>query len=156
MRHELNRETIFHHLFWFWARHKRSEKRWAFLTCPSCLSVITSSSTRDYVVTLPDGSRETRRYQWRETISFNGCYHSETLRDMKPTQMLSVDHIFAIYDPAQRLIRFALTSKIGDINGEKTFSFSCLWFELTSFLRNNVLTERLFLPDRLFVAIVKW
>lgn len=63
---------------------------------------------------------------------------------MKPTQMLSVDHIFAIYDPAQQLIRFALTSKIGDINGEKTYSFSCLWFELTSFLRNNVLTEIIF------------
>ncbi|XP_039890326.1 nidogen-1 [Simochromis diagramma] len=89
-------------------------------------NLITSSSTRDYVVTLPDGSRETRRYQWRETISFNGCYHSETLRDMKPTQMLSVDHIFAIYDPAQRLIRFALTSKIGDINGGQPEQNPCL------------------------------
>uniref|UniRef100_A0AAX7THR8 Nidogen 1a n=1 Tax=Astatotilapia calliptera TaxID=8154 RepID=A0AAX7THR8_ASTCA len=89
-------------------------------------NLITSSSTRDYVVTLQDGSRETRRYQWRETISFNGCYHSETLRDMKPTQMLSVDHIFAIYDPAQRLIRFALTSKIGDINGGQPEQNPCL------------------------------
>uniref|UniRef100_A0A669DFL5 Nidogen 1 n=1 Tax=Oreochromis niloticus TaxID=8128 RepID=A0A669DFL5_ORENI len=89
-------------------------------------NLITSSSTRDYVVTLPDGSRETRRYQWRETISFNGCYHSETLRDMKPTQMLSMDHIFAIYDPGQRLIRFALTSKIGDINGGQPEENPCL------------------------------
>uniref|UniRef100_A0A3Q0RB25 Nidogen 1 n=1 Tax=Amphilophus citrinellus TaxID=61819 RepID=A0A3Q0RB25_AMPCI len=80
-------------------------------------NLITSSSTRDYVVSFPDGSTETRTFQWRQTISFNGCQHGETLRDMKATQMLSVDQIFVTYNPDQQLIRFALTSKIGDING---------------------------------------
>lgn len=59
-------------------------------------------------------------------MSFKGCQHGESLRDMKATQMLSVDQIFVTYNPDQQLIRFALTSKIGDINGEKSFSFPVL------------------------------
>ncbi|XP_037638608.1 nidogen-1 [Sebastes umbrosus] len=80
-------------------------------------NLITSSSTRDYVVSLPDGSTETRTYQWRQTISFQSCQHGESLRDMKPTQMLSVDQVFVMYDANNELIRFAMSNKIGDING---------------------------------------
>ncbi|KAM9847427.1 nidogen-1 [Aulostomus maculatus] len=79
--------------------------------------LITSSSTRDYVVNLPDGSSETRTYQWRQTISFQGCQHDESLRDMKPTQMLNVDQVFVMFDANNELIRFAMSNKIGDING---------------------------------------
>ncbi|XP_068183596.1 nidogen-1 [Antennarius striatus] len=80
-------------------------------------NLITSSSTRDYVVNFPDGSTETRTYQWRQTISFQSCQHGESLRDMKPTQMLSVDQVFVMYDANNELIRFAMSNKIGDING---------------------------------------
>ncbi|KAM9344791.1 nidogen-1 [Symphorus nematophorus] len=80
-------------------------------------NLITSSSTRDYVVSLPDGSTDTRTYQWRQTITFQSCQHGEALRDMKPTQMLSVDQVFVMYDPNNELIRFAMSNKIGDING---------------------------------------
>ncbi|XP_077351724.1 nidogen-1 [Festucalex cinctus] len=81
-------------------------------------NLITSSSTRKYVVNLPDGSKdETRTYQWRQTISFQGCQHDESARDMRPTQMLNVDQIFVMYDSKNELIRFAMSNKIGDING---------------------------------------
>ncbi|XP_029962713.1 nidogen-1 [Salarias fasciatus] len=80
-------------------------------------NLITSSSTREYIVNSPDGSTETRTYQWRQTITFQSCQHSEALRDMKPTQMLRVDQVFVMYDANNELIRFAMTNKIGDING---------------------------------------
>ncbi|XP_041645126.1 nidogen-1 [Cheilinus undulatus] len=80
-------------------------------------NLITSSSTREYVVSLPDGSTETRTYQWRQTITFQSCQHGEALRDMKPTQMLSVDQVFVMYDANNELIRFAMSNRIGDVNG---------------------------------------
>uniref|UniRef100_A0A8C2WHH2 Nidogen 1 n=1 Tax=Cyclopterus lumpus TaxID=8103 RepID=A0A8C2WHH2_CYCLU len=85
-------------------------------------NLITSSSTRVYEVSLPDGSTATRTYQWRQTITFQSCQHGESLRDMKPTQMLSVDQVFVLYNPNNALIRFAMSNKIGDINGRKVLS----------------------------------
>ena len=82
--------------------------------------VISSSSTRDYVVTLPEGTSETRTYQWRQTISFQSCQHDESLRSMKPTQMLNVDQIFVMYDSTNMLMRYAMSNKIADVNGEVT------------------------------------
>ncbi|XP_047459404.1 nidogen-1 [Mugil cephalus] len=80
-------------------------------------NLITSSSTREYSVTLPDGSTETRKYQWRQTISFQSCQHGDALRDMKSTEMLSVDQVMVLYEARHQLIRFAMTNKVGDING---------------------------------------
>uniref|UniRef100_A0A8D3BTP1 Nidogen 1 n=1 Tax=Scophthalmus maximus TaxID=52904 RepID=A0A8D3BTP1_SCOMX len=80
-------------------------------------NLITSSSTRDYVVSLPDGSTDTRTHQWRQTISFTSCQHDVSARDTKPTQMLSVDQVFVMYDANNELIRFAMSNKIGDVNG---------------------------------------
>ncbi|CAL8367216.1 unnamed protein product [Gadus morhua 'NCC'] len=80
-------------------------------------NLISSSSTRDYVVTLPEGTSETRTYQWRQTISFQSCQHDESLRSMKPTQMLNVDQIFVMYDSTNMLMRYAMSNKIADVNG---------------------------------------
>ncbi|XP_029306242.1 nidogen-1 isoform X2 [Cottoperca gobio] len=88
-------------------------------------NLITSSSTRDYVVSLPDGSTDTRTYQWRQTITFQSCQYGESLSDMKPTQMLSVDQVFVLYDANNELIRFAMSNKIGDINGGKPEENPC-------------------------------
>lgn len=79
-------------------------------------NLITSSSTRDYKLTLPDGSTQTRTYQWRQTITFQSCQHGDALRDMRATQMLNVDQVFVMYD-ANDIIRFAMTNKVGDVNG---------------------------------------
>ncbi|XP_061600781.1 nidogen-1 isoform X2 [Cololabis saira] len=80
-------------------------------------NLITSSSTREFKVTLPDGSTETRTYQWRETITFQSCQHSEPLKDVKPSQLLRVEQVFVLYDSNNKLIRFAMSNKIGDVNG---------------------------------------
>ncbi|CAL8258177.1 unnamed protein product [Lota lota] len=80
-------------------------------------NLISSSSTRDYVVSVPEGPSETRTFQWRQTISFQSCQHGESSRDVKPTQMLNVDQIFVMYDSSNHLIRYAMSNKIGDVNG---------------------------------------
>ncbi|TNM99901.1 hypothetical protein fugu_012934 [Takifugu bimaculatus] len=79
-------------------------------------NLITSSSSRDYVVNSPDGSTETRTYQWRQTITFQSCQHGDSWGDVKPTQLLSVDNVLAMYDPNE-VMRFTMTNKIGDVNG---------------------------------------
>ncbi|KAM4591603.1 nidogen-1 [Odontesthes bonariensis] len=80
-------------------------------------NLITSSSTRNYIVNMPDGSTESRTYQWRQTITFQSCQYGDSLRDVKPSQMLNVDQVFAMYDANNELMRFAMSNKIGDISG---------------------------------------
>lgn len=40
---------------------------------------------------------------------------------MRATQMLNVDQVFVMYD-TNDIIRFAMTNKVGDVNGEVAFS----------------------------------
>uniref|UniRef100_A0A674E4D4 Nidogen 1 n=1 Tax=Salmo trutta TaxID=8032 RepID=A0A674E4D4_SALTR len=77
--------------------------------------VITSSSNRDYTVSLPDGSVQTKTYQWRQTITYQSCPNDEEVRAVQSTQQLSVDQIFVMYDSGNQLIRYAMSNKIGSI-----------------------------------------
>ena len=81
-------------------------------------SVITSSSNRDYTVSLPDGSVQTKAYQWRQTITYQSCPNDEEVRAVQSTQQLSVDQIFVMYDSGNQLIRYAMSNKIGSIHSE--------------------------------------
>lgn len=74
------------------------------------------------MVNSPDGSTETRTYQWRQTITFQSCQHGDPWRDVKPTQLLSVDNVLALYD-SNEVMRFTMTNKIGDVNGEVVVVF---------------------------------
>ncbi|KAG7217936.1 hypothetical protein INR49_010312, partial [Caranx melampygus] len=76
-------------------------------------NLITSSSNRDYTITSPDGTVETRSYQWRQTITFQSCPHDEATRVAPSTQQLSVDQIFVMFDSDNLLIRYAMSNKIG-------------------------------------------
>ncbi|KAL0983660.1 hypothetical protein UPYG_G00130910 [Umbra pygmaea] len=80
-------------------------------------NLITSSSTRDYTVSLPDGSLVTRMFQWRQSVTFQSCPHDDASRAVLPTQMLNVDQVFVMYDSDNELIRYAMSNKIGDVNG---------------------------------------
>lgn len=91
-----------------------------WLTLVSCPAVITSSSTRDYVVSQSGVTSETKTYQWRQSITFQSCAHDETSSTSLPSQMLRVEQIFVMYDVPNQLIRYAMTNKIGDVNGEVT------------------------------------
>lgn len=80
--------------------------------------MITSSSNREYTIVSPDGSAQTRSYQWRQTIAFDSCPHDEAIGAAPPTQQLSVDQIFVMFDDANLLIRYAMSNKIGSIHSE--------------------------------------
>lgn len=79
-------------------------------------SVITSSSTREYTLSFSDGSVTTHNYLWRQRITFQSCPHAESVRSVQPSQQLSVDQVFVMYDSANQLIRYAMTNKIGPIS----------------------------------------
>ncbi|XP_041641375.1 nidogen-1-like [Cheilinus undulatus] len=79
-------------------------------------NLITSSSNRDYTITSPDGSAQTRSYQWRQTITFQSCQHDEASRAAPSTQQLSVDQIFVMFDSDNDLIRYAMSNKIGSVH----------------------------------------
>ncbi|XP_076880934.1 nidogen-1 [Brachyhypopomus gauderio] len=80
-------------------------------------NLITSSSTREYTVSLVDGSVHTRSYLWRQSISFQGCPHDDTGLSVPSSQQLSVDQVFVMYDDTNQLIRYAMSNKIGSISG---------------------------------------
>lgn len=82
-----------------------------------CLPVITSSSTREYVVSLKDGTTQNKKYQWRETITYQSCAHDESARKVPSTQMLRVEHVLVMYDTTHQLMRYAMSNKIGDMSG---------------------------------------
>ncbi|XP_051503782.1 nidogen-1 isoform X1 [Myxocyprinus asiaticus] len=88
-------------------------------------NLITSSSVREYVISLSDGTTQTRNYKFRETISFEGCQHDEAVRAEPSTQMLSVDQVFVMYDMNAQLLRYAMSNKIGDINGGEAEENAC-------------------------------
>ncbi|XP_016120097.1 nidogen-1-like [Sinocyclocheilus grahami] len=87
--------------------------------------LITASSTREYVISLQDGSTQSQSYKFKETITFQGCQHDEAVRAVPSTQMLSVDQVFVMYDMGEQLLRYAMTNKIGDINGGQTEENAC-------------------------------
>lgn len=82
--------------------------------------MITSSSNREYTITSPEGTIETRSYQWRQTITFESCAHEDADRGAPATQQLSVDQIFVMFDADNDLIRFAMSNKIGSVHSEST------------------------------------
>ncbi|XP_051529265.1 nidogen-1-like [Myxocyprinus asiaticus] len=79
-------------------------------------NLITSSSRRDYTINMPDGSTHTRSYLWTQNIKFQSCPHEEVMRSVPPSQQLSIDQIFVMYDSNNQLIRYAMSNKIGSIH----------------------------------------
>uniref|UniRef100_A0A673G3M9 Nidogen-1-like n=1 Tax=Sinocyclocheilus rhinocerous TaxID=307959 RepID=A0A673G3M9_9TELE len=79
-------------------------------------NLITSSSRRDYIVSMPDGSVRTHSFLWTQNIKFQSCPHEEVLSAVPASQQLSVDQIFVMYDSSNQLIRFAMSNKIGSIH----------------------------------------
>ncbi|XP_016359718.1 nidogen-1-like [Sinocyclocheilus anshuiensis] len=79
-------------------------------------NLITSSSRRDYIVSMPDGSVRTLSFLWTQNIKFQSCPHEEVLSAVPVSQQLSVDQIFVMYDSSNQLIRFAMSNKIGSIH----------------------------------------
>ncbi|XP_066550833.1 nidogen-2 isoform X1 [Amia ocellicauda] len=74
-------------------------------------SVVTSSSEHQYKVLSMDRGSESFSYQLRQNISYRDCRHGP--RNTQDTQRLSVERVFVIYIKEERILRYAVTNKIG-------------------------------------------
>uniref|UniRef100_H3CGM1 Nidogen 1 n=1 Tax=Tetraodon nigroviridis TaxID=99883 RepID=H3CGM1_TETNG len=80
-------------------------------------SLISSSSSRGFTITHPDGTVQNRTCQWHQNIVFESCPHDDHAHVAPPTQQLSVDQIFVMFDPENELIRFAMSTRTGPVQG---------------------------------------
>ncbi|XP_063040721.1 nidogen-2 isoform X2 [Engraulis encrasicolus] len=76
-------------------------------------SVITSTSVREFTVVSAESGAETFSFQLRQNITHPQCQHGP--RSGPETQELSVERIFAMYIKEERILRYAITNKIGPI-----------------------------------------
>ncbi|KAM8953515.1 nidogen-1 [Pelodytes ibericus] len=79
-------------------------------------SVITSISTREYTVQVPEGLSETFTYQWKQTITFQECSHDTSAPAIPAIQQLSVDRVFVLYNTNEQILRYASSNSIGMIS----------------------------------------
>ncbi|XP_061112945.1 nidogen-2 [Conger conger] len=81
-------------------------------------SVATSSSLRQYTVVSTEGGSETFSYQLRQNITYRDCRHGP--RTTPDTQHLHVERTFVMYVKEERILRYAITNKIGPLGAELT------------------------------------
>lgn len=79
----------------------------------------TSTSVRQYTV-VSESRSETFSYQLRQNITFRDCRHGP--RTSPDTQELHVERTFAMYVKEERILRYAITNKIGPLGGRL-----CAW-----------------------------
>ncbi|XP_053330281.1 nidogen-2 [Spea bombifrons] len=77
-------------------------------------SVVTSTATREYSVTLESNEVQRYSYRIRQNITYYDCSHSQ--RFPPNAQKLSVDRVFALYNKDEKVVRFAITNHIGSVH----------------------------------------
>ncbi|XP_049319669.1 nidogen-2 isoform X14 [Astyanax mexicanus] len=78
-------------------------------------SLITSSSVREYTVVSAESGAETFSFQLRQNITYRDCRHAP--RSAPQTLQLNVERIFVMYIKEERILRYAITNKIGQVGG---------------------------------------
>ncbi|XP_077909819.1 nidogen-2 isoform X3 [Halichoerus grypus] len=78
---------------------------------------VTSTSSRDYSLTL-GAINQTRSYRIYQNITYEACRHAPRHPAVPTTQQLNVDRVFALYTDEERVLRFAVTSQIGPVEGD--------------------------------------
>ncbi|KAG7466181.1 hypothetical protein MATL_G00162000 [Megalops atlanticus] len=79
-------------------------------------SVVTSNSVREYTVVSAESGSETLSYQLRQNITYRDCRHGP--RTSPDTQQLYMERAFVMYVKEERILRYAITNKIGPIGAE--------------------------------------
>lgn len=85
--------------------------------------VIMSSSNIQYMVQFPDQSSQSYSFQLKQTITFQGCNHDDA-QPVPATQQLSVDRTFVLYEKNEQVFRYAMTNKIGPVQGTYLLTFT--------------------------------
>ncbi|KAJ8341119.1 hypothetical protein SKAU_G00334100 [Synaphobranchus kaupii] len=79
-------------------------------------SVATSTSVRQYTVVSAESGSETFSYQLRQNITYRDCRHGP--RTSPDTQQLHMERTFVTYVTEERILRYAITNKIGPVGAE--------------------------------------
>ncbi|KAM9465918.1 nidogen-2 isoform 1-T1 [Clarias gariepinus] len=74
-------------------------------------SLITSNSVREFTIVSAQSGAEKFTYQLRQNITYRDCRHATYVG--AETLQLNVERIFAIYVKEERVLRYAITNKIG-------------------------------------------
>ncbi|CAM4648270.1 unnamed protein product [Leuciscus chuanchicus] len=76
-------------------------------------SLITSSSVREFTVVSAENGAETFTFQVKQNITYRDCSHGH--RSGLETQELRMERIFVMYVKEERILRYAITNKIGPL-----------------------------------------
>ncbi|KAI1895278.1 hypothetical protein AGOR_G00104650 [Albula goreensis] len=79
-------------------------------------SVVTSTSVREYTVVSAESGSETFSFQLRQNITYKDCRHGP--RTSPDTQQLHNERTFVMYVKEERILRYAITNKIGPMGGQ--------------------------------------
>uniref|UniRef100_A0A8C5D3Y0 Nidogen 2 n=1 Tax=Gadus morhua TaxID=8049 RepID=A0A8C5D3Y0_GADMO len=82
-------------------------------------SVTTSASVREYTVESAERGSESFSFQLRQNLTHRDCRHDN--RGGRPeTQELSMERVFVMYVTEERILRYAVTNKIGLVGDTQT------------------------------------
>ncbi|KAK9959572.1 hypothetical protein ABG768_009688 [Culter alburnus] len=81
-------------------------------------SLITSSSVREFTVVSAEKGAETLTFQVKQNITYRDCSHGDRRR--LETQELRMERIFVMYVKEERILRYAITNKIGPLGAGET------------------------------------
>uniref|UniRef100_A0A9J7ZVC5 Nidogen 2 n=1 Tax=Cyprinus carpio carpio TaxID=630221 RepID=A0A9J7ZVC5_CYPCA len=76
-------------------------------------SLITSTSVREFTVTSAENGAETHSFQVKQNITYRDCTHGP--RSRLETLELRMERIFVMYVKEERILRYAITNKIGPL-----------------------------------------
>ncbi|XP_073725329.1 nidogen-2 isoform X2 [Misgurnus anguillicaudatus] len=76
-------------------------------------SLITSTSAREFTVVSAENGAETFTLQIKQNVTYRDCTHGP--RSNLETQELRIERIFALFAKEERILRYAITNKIGPV-----------------------------------------
>uniref|UniRef100_A0A672P9U2 Nidogen 2 n=1 Tax=Sinocyclocheilus grahami TaxID=75366 RepID=A0A672P9U2_SINGR len=76
-------------------------------------SLITSTSVREFTVVSAENGAETHTFQVKQNITYRDCTHGP--RSGLETLELRMERIFVMYVKEERILRYAITNKIGSL-----------------------------------------
>uniref|UniRef100_A0AAY4AKV7 Nidogen-2 n=1 Tax=Denticeps clupeoides TaxID=299321 RepID=A0AAY4AKV7_9TELE len=78
-------------------------------------SVVTSTSVHEFRVVSAESGAQSISYQLRQNITYRDCRHAP--RAAPETQQLTVERVLAMYVREERILRYAITNRIGPVGG---------------------------------------
>ncbi|XP_028830877.1 nidogen-2 [Denticeps clupeoides] len=79
-------------------------------------SVVTSTSVHEFRVVSAESGAQSISYQLRQNITYRDCRHAP--RAAPETQQLTVERVLAMYVREERILRYAITNRIGPVGAE--------------------------------------